>query len=303
MTPESAKNKAPVAADGALSMQEASQALNVPAPTIRSWERRYGVPVADRSRGGHRRYTGDQLDRLRLMRDLIAQGRRPVDAATQVKAGLPTSPGPLVEAFLQGACELAPDSIGHVLEVARANLGLDRTVDEVLLPAMRRVGEWWHAGRIDVAHEHLATHATRAWLATLAPTDQLRPEPPIILGCGPSDHHTLALEAMAALLRSRHWDCRLLGARTPVESLRRAVRETDAAAVVLVCHLAAGRAAAVEALRRVERPGTQLFYAGGSFATRGARRRVPGRYLGTHLARAADLVTDVVVAASAGRAR
>src|SRR4051812_44897471 len=38
-----------------LTIQAVSQLLDVPAPTIRSWERRYGVPPTSRSQGGHRR--------------------------------------------------------------------------------------------------------------------------------------------------------------------------------------------------------------------------------------------------------
>jgi len=120
-----------------LTIQQASELLSVPAPTLRSWERRYGVPVADRSSGGHRRYARVQLDQLRRMRDLIAGGRRTVEAAALVKAGHATTPGPLIEAFLQAARELAPGGIARTLDAARETLGLDRTVDEVLLPAMR----------------------------------------------------------------------------------------------------------------------------------------------------------------------
>src|SRR5215210_3427489 len=112
-----------------VSIQQASAALDVPAPTIRSWERRYGVPGADRSSGGHRRYTRGQLDRLRLMRDLIAEGRRALDAAALVRADHATSSEPLVEAFLDGARSLDPDSIGRALDEARGALGLDRTID------------------------------------------------------------------------------------------------------------------------------------------------------------------------------
>ena len=297
--PESAASGVSGGADDEqLTIQQASTILNLPAPTIRSWERRYGVPVAGRSSGGHRRYSQDQLDQLRRMRDLVAQGRRPVDAAALVNAGYPTSPEPLLDAFLRAARDLAPEGITQTLDVAQAVLGLDRTVDEVLLPAMRQVGEWWHAGRVDVCHEHLASNATRAWLSTLAPIGPLRPQPPIILCCGPRDHHTLGLEAIGALLRHRLWDCRLLGARTPVESLRQAVDETDAVGVVLVCHVAAGRLAAIEALRSIRRRCRHLFYAGGGFDSRRARYGVPGHYLGTNLAQAADLVADTITAAT-----
>ena len=63
---------------------------------------------------------------------------------------------------------------------------------------------------------------------------------------------------------------------------------------MLVCHVAAGRVAAIEALRSVQRRRPHLFYAGGAFASRRARQGVPGRYLGTNLARAADLVADTI---------
>ena len=284
--------------DEELTIRQASELLKVPAPTLRSWERRYGVPLADRSSGGHRRYAPIQLEQLRRMRDLIARGRRTVDAAALVKAGHATSPGPLVEAFLQAARELAPGSIVRTLDAARETLGLDRTVDEVLLPSMREIGEWWHAGQIDVSHEHLATNATQVWLAALRPTGPLRPQSPIILSCGPLDHHTLGLEAIGALLRQRHWDCRMLGARTPAESLARAVVETDAVAVVLVCHVTAGRPAAIETLRSPELRQRHVFYAGGAFGSSRARRDVPGHYLGTNIAQATDLITATLTSAS-----
>ena len=272
--------------------------MNVPAPTIRSWERRYGVPLADRSSGGHRRYARVQLDQLRRMRDLIAQGRRPVEAAALVKAGHATSPGPLVDAFLQAARDLAPGSIARTLDAARETLGLDRTVDEVLLPAMREIGEWWHAGRIDVSHEHLATNATQAWLATIRPTGPVRPQPPIILSCGPQDHHTLGLEAIGALLRQRRWDCRMLGARTPAESLARAVpRPTQWASFWSVTSPPDARRPSTRCAPPAAPP--HLFYAGGAFASRRARHGVPGHYLGTNIAQAADMVTDTISTATA----
>ena len=284
-------------ADGEdLTIQQVSQLLNVPSPTIRSWERRYGVPMADRSSGGHRRYGRAQLDQLLRMRELISAGRRPLEAAELVKAGYATSPEPMVDAFLQAARELASGSIVRTLDIARETLGLDRAVDEVLIPAMRQVGEEWHQTQIDVAHEHLATHATQGWLAALRPAGPARAEGPIILCCGPLDHHALGLEAIGALLRQRQWDCRVLGARTPVRSLAHAVVETDAVAVVLVCHIAAGRAAAVEALKSPELYQRHLFYAGGAFESSPARQGVPGRYLGTNLTQATDLITSVLSA-------
>lgn len=273
-----------------LTIDQVSRLLDVPAPTLRSWERRHGVPVVSRTSGGHRRYTPSQVDMLRQLRDLVAQGRRPVDAAVEVRARS-TSSASLVEAFLEAARGLEPGAIAETLDNAQRALGLGRVVDEVLLPGMRRIGEWWENGQEDIAHEHLATNTAQAWLSGVASTG---PTPlhtlPIVLACGPRDHHTLGLEAIGALLRSRGQDCRLLGARTPGDSLVRAVQETAAAAVVMVSHVPAGRLAAVEALRSPELRHASIFFAGGAFATPQARRGVPGHYLGTNFSRATQLI-------------
>ncbi len=281
-----------------LTIQQAARLLDVPAPTIRSWERRYGVPAAWRSQGGHRRFSADQLDMVRRMRDLVSQGRRTIDAAAQVKAERDTSPEPLIADFLRCAHTLQAEAIGKILDKASMALGIDRTVDELLLPALRQIGQGWEVGQTDVGHEHLATHATLTWLSKI---DMTAPAPvehtPIILSCGPLDHHTLGLEALGALLRQRGWDCRILGARTPAESLSRAVREINASAVVLVCHLSSGRQAAVESLRSSALCCTQIFYAGGAFSSRQARQGVPGCYLGDNFAHAADLIAETLLAA------
>ena len=96
------------------------------------------------------------------------------------------------------------------------------------------------------------------------------------------------------MLRQRGWDCRMLGARTPGESLGRAVQETDAVAVVLVSHVTPGRQAAIDALRSVEIRRIHLFYAGGAFSSHQSRSGVPGHYLGTNLSRAVDFISATI---------
>jgi DNA-binding transcriptional MerR regulator len=53
---------------------EVAEALGVPASTIRSWERRFGVGPSARTAGGHRRYTDGDVAQLCALRDLISRG-------------------------------------------------------------------------------------------------------------------------------------------------------------------------------------------------------------------------------------
>jgi CheY-like chemotaxis protein len=57
-----------------------SQMVGVPVGTLRTWGQRYGVVVPDRSQGGHRLYTRDQLEQLRFVIDKISAGLTPADA-------------------------------------------------------------------------------------------------------------------------------------------------------------------------------------------------------------------------------
>lgn len=281
-----------------LSIQAVSDLLQVPAPTIRSWERRYGVPTTVRSAGGHRRFFPAEISVLRQMRDEIARGRRPVDAAALVRSAAETvSPHQsLIDDFLRAAHRLDSQGVNAALDQAREQLGVEQAVCGVLLPAMRQIGIWWQRGQCDVAHEHLATETSRGWLNRLLYLGSAAWQPEVVvLACGPRDFHTIGLEGLGVLLGQRGWACRLLGARTPVRSLVTAVQGSEAAAVVLVSHLAVVRRSAVEALRAAQLTDALLFYAGNSFISPQARKGVPGTYLGESLGEAAGTVTSALL--------
>ena len=276
-----------------LPIHEASRRLGVPAPTLRAWERRYGVPVTPRSVGGHRRYSEAAMAELRLMRDEITRGRRASDAAQAVRLLLAQSGAPrdFVDQLLAASDSLDPEQMRDVMDRALTALTLEGAVDEVLMPAMRQVGVKWETGRCDVAQEHLTTETVRGWLSRLAsfappPTG----EQPVVLACGPRDLHTLGIEAMAVLLAYRGLRCRVLGARTPGPTMVTAATATSAVAVVVVSHLSVGRRPAAEAVRGVAAAGFPVFYAGNAFLFPRSRAGLPGTYLGESLRAAAGIV-------------
>jgi DNA-binding transcriptional MerR regulator len=54
--------------------------LELSAATIRTWETRYGLIQPQRSDGGQRLYSRDQVDQLRFVKKEIGEGRRPGEA-------------------------------------------------------------------------------------------------------------------------------------------------------------------------------------------------------------------------------
>ena len=67
------------------------QMLGIAPATLRTWEERYGLPVPERSPGGHRVYSRDQVEQLRFVKAQLDQGISPADAhrllAEQLAAG------------------------------------------------------------------------------------------------------------------------------------------------------------------------------------------------------------------------
>lgn len=281
-----------------MTIQQASSLLTVPVSTLRSWERRYDLPTTSRTIGGHRRYTMVAIDELRLMRDEIARGKRAADAAASARLLLqPPEPARrFIDAFLDAAQAMEPGRVRTSLDDATEELGLGPTIDDVMMPAMRRIGRWWETGRCGVGHEHLATEAVRMWLGKIV---AFAPDPrdvaPVVLACGPRDSHTVGLEALGALLADTGCPCRLLGARTPVKALVDIAHQAEPGAFVVVSHLSLGRRPAIEAIRTVAELGVPTFYAGNAFVAVPTRRRLPGTYLGDSVFDAVRVIETALV--------
>ena len=54
--------------------------LELPPATIRTWETRYALVTPERSEGGQRLYSREQVDQLRFVKSEVETGRRPGEA-------------------------------------------------------------------------------------------------------------------------------------------------------------------------------------------------------------------------------
>src|SRR5215207_6012348 len=84
---------------GVYSIGAVARMLGVPPATIRNWEERYATIVPERSPGGHRLYSRDQVEQLRFVAAQVSRGLSAADAhrllGEHSEAGQPvTSDGP-----------------------------------------------------------------------------------------------------------------------------------------------------------------------------------------------------------------
>jgi DNA-binding transcriptional MerR regulator len=65
---------------GVYSIGAVARMLELPVATIRNWEQRYVAVVPERSAGGQRLYTRDQVEQLRYVASQVARGLSAADA-------------------------------------------------------------------------------------------------------------------------------------------------------------------------------------------------------------------------------
>ena len=227
--------------DGVLRIGELSKRSGVSPELLRAWERRYGLLRPVRSAGGLRLYTPADVERVRVMRQHIADGLAAAEAAAlALRAGVGDGAAPMA---------LRPEAVRDDLADAldrydepRAQAILDRllavaTVDtllsEVVLPYLRELGERWLRGDASVAQEHFASSVVRGRLLGLARGWGLGLGPTAVLACLPGEQHDLGLIAFGLALRSRGWRIVYLGTDSPIETVEEVARQLDPSLVVL----------------------------------------------------------------------
>ena len=230
---------------------------------LRAWERRYGVVRPARTEGGQRLYSDFDIERLRLLRRLtdgghalrhiaslpIAELARLDEETGRAEHVAPLSDGSSVDEVQQTRVERVGESIAAalratrrldavelqaVLEQAAVTLGVPVFIDEVVAPALVRVGHGWAEGSVSVAQEHLATAVFRRVLGWLFQVYEVKgTAPPLVVATPPSQVHEFGALMVAMSAAAEGWGVTYLGADLPVADLLSAVRQTSARAVAV----------------------------------------------------------------------
>lgn len=177
-------------------MRQVSELTGVPENTIRSWERRFGLPQPERSGGNQRRYTQKDAGVIRAIQGARDRGRTMEQAIEDVTSArsqfaridlppgdeqVPAMPEPEVDDRTAPA-DLLVDSLLHLDDGRAGALLSDRTwastVDgtcvDLLLPARRTIGERLAAGMVTETQARFG----HAWIERklLSAFDQSNPE-------------------------------------------------------------------------------------------------------------------------------
>lgn len=207
-------------------VNEVEERTQVPAATLRQWERRYGFPLPHRTDAGYRLYSDEDVTLIEEMKRHIASGVPASRAAELVKAERRRGDGPRPLSELQA--ELVEALLG--LDEAKANAVMSEAhalhpVEAVMLTLVRgtmvELGHLWHRGEISAATEHYASAYMSGRLrALLSLSGDSRTGASAIVACAPLEQHELGPLILAVLLRRAGYRVFYLGANTPLAELR-----------------------------------------------------------------------------------
>ena len=271
---------------GLLSIGDISSATGLSVDVIRVWERRYGFPVPVRLPSGHRRYQGEDLQRLRLMAEALAQGRRPAMVARAdtdaLRQMIMPSGNPELEALWHAVEDMDSERIRNLLQGQLERLGWRPFLLQVVRPLLDRVGLAWADGEIGVHHEHLVSEVLEDILR------RIRQAFPVLAGRGrvllctlPGERHRLEV-LMAALAYAAHGArTELMGMDLPIASIAQAAKllKADRVAITLSLQNAGESVRRLIVDLRDRLPAECQLVIGGKGATRTRRVRGVGRMM------------------------
>lgn len=300
--------------------------------TLRAWERRYGLPEPDRTQGGHRLYSDNDIATLKwllarqdegmsisravkLWHSLLKEGQDPFvempmqDAATAATAvgadapvaGYPAAPvgGTIVDlrsAWIDACLNFDERRAENILSQAFAYYAPETVCFEMLQKAMAEIGNQWYRGKTTVQQEHFASAlAVRKLDAMLAATPPPTRSARIVVACAPEDDHTFSPLLLSLLLRRQGFDVIYLGAKVPATRLETTIARTRPQLVIFSAQLLQTAANLLEVAYLLRDQDVMLAYGGLIFnLIPQLRSRIPAHFLGEHLEQVPQRVHDLL---------
>ncbi|MSV97551.1 MAG: MerR family transcriptional regulator [Actinobacteria bacterium] len=228
----------PVDPNELLTVAAVARKLGVSPSTLRTWDRRYGLGPSSHNVGTHRRYSKTDLIRLTSMVRLIVAGVAPKDAALKALKlnvhgskqaiekvfRVPENQADLVTLLHRSAMKFNQAQIEKLIRKSIADIGVEATWLEVLSPLLIEVGEVWVRTGNGIEVEHFLSEILKKILReNTGKIDKPRNSRPVLLACVENELHSLALNALAAVLAEARIECIFLGARTPQIALNQVV--------------------------------------------------------------------------------
>ena len=291
----------------------------VPAPTLRAWERRYGILSPHRGENDYRLYSERDIATVAWLRQRVESGMtisqaiallhsleparqrrrhahgQPGRPAAPPFAGYTSQPAapPTAErldfttlsaVLLRHFVQLNDAAANRTIAQALAVYQVEDVCLALLAPLLTQIGEMWAAGEVTTAVEHFASAVIRAQLESLFRSSATSNDGPLALvGCAPGELHELGALMLALFLRRTGLRVAYLGQNLETDGLLATISAMRPAVVLLSATLPIHRGSLCDVGRRLQQAGNKhlAFIFGGQLFTHDPElaRDMPGEFL------------------------
>jgi excisionase family DNA binding protein len=207
-----------------LTPRRVAECLGVSESSLKRWCDR-GLITAERTPGGHRRLTIDAV--IRFVRQTGHQLVRPELLGLPESAGRAAAPieGSVERLYVALAGGQAEACQQMLLDLFLSGYSLARIFDDVVTPAMVRIGQAWECGGVEVYQERQAVEILLCILHRL----ELSLPPPAGNasraqgGTIEGDDYSLPTRMVRLALHEMGWHATCLGNGLPLETMQRAI--------------------------------------------------------------------------------
>lgn len=218
-----------------LTTKEVARLCRVSDATVKRWEDA-GVLKSERTNGGHRRFRAEEIARFQRVQGLGTKNCYGDESAAgsliRRRAKKIQSDCSMFRALISG-CE--EESANILIDEYLRGRPLAEIFDNLVCPAMRRIGELWCDGEITVTQEHIATRAASSAvhkLRNVLPVAKMTGELAICAAME-SDFHELPTQLVQTTLESEGWEVINFGANTPLYCLAEEVLQHSPSIICL----------------------------------------------------------------------
>lgn len=222
-----------------------SKMVDIPAVTIRAWERRYNVINPERTEGRQRLYSDEDVANLKWLKEQSEQHGISISQAAKLlikknQDTLSLSSRPLEQGWIANNYEdiikelykelldINVDQANYIVEKAFSMFHYKDVFYKILAPICHQAGKDWEANIVTIAQEHLITDFViqRFYqIFKILPINHRMPQ--VLTACPPGETHLIGLFMFTLFIREKGMPVISLGANTPVDGLRSIIIDKD----------------------------------------------------------------------------
>ena len=225
-----------------------SNACGVKPHTIRTWEKRYQVFMPERSKGGQRLYSENDLTKAKLIVALIEQGHTISGlgrhSLQELRSLLVVKNGEVSESdrmftsletkkLEQHLVNFNIDQVASVMQYLRLSLGVKEFLFKIVLPVMRKIEKFALKGIYSVTQEHIISTIVRDQLGQINLANEGPNHDRFALATPEGNLHELPIMIAEIICNANRFSTNFLGASHPAECLSEAVNALKCKTIVM----------------------------------------------------------------------